>query len=270
MSEKKTKLKWLVTDKLERGVRRKTNLSYGKDWGGWYVKGWEEKASKISERYGKQGIKCWCYWDDDFPESLRSIADPPVAIYYRGDLPKNDEVWLAVIGSRKMSSRGKVWVRRIMPELVKERIGIVSGLALGVDGEVHKECVRVGGKTVAVLPTSLDKIYPARHRQLAEKILATGGGLMSEYPLGSELRKSNFLERNRLVAGLSRGVVVIEAARKSGSINTPNWAVEQGKDVWCVEKKPEEENSEGLLDLVVDGARVIKSGGEIVKEIKLN
>jgi len=161
-------------------------------------------------------------------------------------------------------------VRRIVPELVKARIGIVSGLALGVDGEVHKECLRVGGKTIAVLPTGLDRIYPVRHKQLAEKILVAGGGLISEYPLGSELRKSNFLERNRLVSGLSRGVVVIEAARRSGSINTPNWAIDQGKEVWCVDKKPGEENSQGLLDLVADGARVIKSGGEIVKEIKLN
>jgi len=270
MSEKKTKLKWLVTDRLEEGMKRKTCLSYGKDWGGWYVKGWEEKASKISERYGSLKIKSCCYWDDDFPELLRNIADPPVVIYYRGKLPKKDEVWLAVIGSRKISSQGKVWVRRIVPELVKARIGIVSGLALGVDGEVHKECLRVGGKTIAVLPTGLDRIYPVRHKQLAEKILVAGGGLISEYPLGSELRKSNFLERNRLVSGLSRGVVVIEAARRSGSINTPNWAIDQGKEVWCVDKKPGEENSQGLLDLVADGARVIKSGGEIVKEIKLN
>jgi len=260
----------MVTEMLEGGTSRKVILSYGKDWGGWVKISGGEKMGKISERYGKLGIKCVCFWDEDFPESLREIADPPVSIYYKGKLPENGEVWVAVIGSRQMSDKGRGWVKKIVPELVKERVGIVSGLAIGVDGLVHEECLRTGGRTVAVLPVGLDRVYPLRHERLLENILKRGGGVVSEYPMGSELRRSNFLERNRLVAGLSRGVVVIEAARRSGSISTPNFAVDQGKEVWCVKKEKGERNSDGLFDLVADGARVVKSGGEIVREIKLH
>lgn len=270
MKSEKSSLKWLITEMLEKGEERKTILNYGKDWGGWVKLGKEVDVGKISERYGKLGIKCIDFWDEKFPKSLREIADPPVVIYYRGRLPKKNEVWVAVIGSRKVSSEGERWVKKIVPELVKEGVGIISGLAIGVDGLVHEECLRVGGRTVAVLPVGLERVYPLRHRGLVERILKQGGGVVSEYPVGSELRRSNFLERNRLVSGLSRGVVVIEAARRSGSISTPNFAIDQGKEVWCVKKKRGEVNSEGLLDLVADGARVIESGDEIIKGIKLH
>lgn len=270
MKKQKKSLKWMITGMLEKEEGRKTILSYGKDWGGWIKLEKKVSMGKISERYGKLGIKSVCFWDENFPESLREIADPPVAIYYKGRLPKKDEVWVALIGSRKVSSEGERWVRKIVPELVKEGVGIVSGLAIGVDGLVHEECLRVGGRTVAVLPVGLERVYPLRHRGLVERILEQGGGVMSEYPVGSELRRSNFLERNRLVSGLSRGVVVIEAARRSGSISTPNFAVDQGKEVWCVKKKRGETNSEGLLDLVADGASVVESGDEIIKGIKLH
>ena len=270
MKREKESLKWLITGMLEEGVSRKTILGYGKDWGGWVKLDKEIKVGKISERYGKLGIECITHWDEDFPESLKEIADPPVAIYYQGKLPKKNEVWVAVIGSRKVSSEGRKWVRKIVPELVKEGVGIVSGLAIGVDGLVHEECLKTGGRTVAVLPAGLERVYPLRHKGLMERILKQGGGVMSEYPEGSELRRSNFLERNRLVSGLSRGVVVIEAAKRSGSISTPNFAVDQGKEVWCVKKEKGEVNSEGLLDLVADGAKVVKSGDEIIREIKLH
>ena len=270
MSRQKSDLKWLVTETIERGGSRKMCLNYGKDWGGWQKLRQRVNVSKISEQYTNLGIKCCCFWDDDFPQSLREIADPPVVFYYKGVLPKNDEVWLAVVGSRQMSEKGRWWVEKLVPELVRERVGLVSGLALGVDGLVHEECLKAGGKTVAVLPVSLERVYPKRHEWLVREILRRGGGVVSEYPLGNELRRSNFLERNRLVAGLSRGVVVIEAARRSGSISTPNFAADQGKEVWCVEKKRGERNSQGLLDLVTDGAKVVKSGAEIIEEIELH
>lgn len=270
MKSEKNSLKWLITEMLEKGEGRKTILNYGKDWGGWIELEGKANVGKISEQYGKLGIKSIDFWDEKFPKNLREIADPPVVIYYQGRLPKKNEVWVAVIGSRKVSPEGERWVKKIVPELVKEGVGIVSGLALGVDGLVHEECLRAGGRTVAVLPVGLERVYPLRHKGLVERILKQGGGVVSEYPVGSELKRSNFLERNRLVSGLSRGVVVIEAARRSGSISTPNFAVDQGKEVWCVKKKRGEVNSEGLLDLVADGARVIESGDEIIKGIKLH
>lgn len=270
MKKEKKSLKWLITEMLEKGEERKTILSYGKDWGGWIKLEGKVDVGKISERYSRLGIKCVSFWDEKFPRSLREIADPPVVIYYQGKLPEKNEVWVAVIGSRKVSNVGERWVKKIVPELVKGGVGIVSGLAIGVDGLVHQECLRAGGRTVAVLPVGLERVYPLRHKRLVERILEQGGGVVSEYPVGSELRRSNFLERNRLVSGLSRGVVVIEAARRSGSISTPNFAVDQGKEVWCVKKKRGEVNSEGLLDLVADGARVVENGDEIIREIKLN
>lgn len=270
MKKEKRNLKWLITELLDRGVKRKTILSYGKDWGGWRRLEGEVNVSNISEQYMKLGIKCLSFWDDDFPKSLKEIADPPVVIYFKGRLPENDEVWVAMIGSRQVTDEGRKWVKKIVPELVEKGVGVVSGLALGVDSLVHEECLQVRGRTVAVLPVGLERVYPLRHERLLEKMLDRGGGVMSEYPVGTELRRSNFLERNRLVSGLSRGVVVIEAARRSGSISTPNFANDQGKDVWCVKKKQGEINSEGLLDLVADGAMMVESGDEIIEQITLN
>jgi len=200
----------------------------------------------------------------DFPEALRDIPQSPVQIYVLGNL---DELLalprLAVVGSRKVSPYGKAVTTKLAGEAAGRGIVIVSGLALGVDGLAHQAALQAGGKTIAVLPAGLDKIYPATHRQLAMKILEQGGALVTEYPDGTEPFKTNFLERNRLIAGLSDAVMITEAAERSGSLNTANHALEQGRTVMAVPGNITSLLSVGTNNLIKAGAQPVTSISDI-------
>ena len=154
-----------------------------------------------------------------------------------------------------------------MPALVAAGYGIVSGLAYGTDTLVHQPCLAVGGYTIAVLATDLDHVYPKENIELAENIVKSGGCLLSEHPLGNVTKRSDFLERNRIVSGLCMGTLVIEAAARSGSISTPNFAIDQGREVWCVAAKPGEPNSEGILALIEDGAYEVFTSEEMINSL---
>lgn len=255
--------KWQVVELLNRGVGRKSILSFADTMGKgeWLFK--EGETDKLCEQYEKLVINIVCYWEDKFPEPLKNIPDPPVALFYRGVLPGAGERLVAVVGSRDLSERGRVAAKAIVRELVKDKLGVVSGLAIGTDTEVHQQCLKSGGRTVAVLPCGLETVYPWRNRRLAGDIVESGGCLVSEYPMGTVINKRNFLERNRIVSGLSRAIVVTEAGLRSGSISTPNFAVDQGRDVWCVRARVGEKNSEGILQLIEDGASVVEAGEDI-------
>lgn len=217
-----------------------------------------------SVQYMTLRIKRSSVLDENYPRSLIEIPDYPVMIFYQGKEIKNNEIVVAVVGSRLMSERGKRAIEKIIPVLVQSGVVIVSGLAIGVDTHVHEVVLDCGGRTIAVLPGPLDYIYPVRNRILAKRIIASNGTLVSEYPLGTAIERKNFLERNRIVAGLSRGVLVIEAGEKSGSIATPNYALDQGREVWCVPAKVGELNSEGVINLIDDGASSITTAEEIL------
>src|SRR3989344_6441886 len=170
----------------------------------------------------------------EFPEKLRQIPQPPKELFYLcQDINK---IWerpaVAVVGSRKVTPYGRQVTTKLARELASSGIVIVSGLALGVDGLAHEAALEAGGLTVAVMPCGLNRIYPAAHHSLARRILLAGGALISEYPETNEPRDFQFVARNRLVAGLSRGVLITEAAEKSGSLHTANFALEQGKEVF--------------------------------------
>ncbi len=177
-------------------------------------------------------ISNYSYNSADYPDSLRQLEKPPKSINVLGTLPKDSLV--AVVGSRRPTAYGEQVTYNIVTELVQAGAVIVSGLAYGIDSIAHRAALDAGGKTVAVLAHGLDQIYPAGHRGLAKEILATGGALVSEYDVGTEAFKGNFVERNRIIAALSMGVLVTEAAAKSGSLITARDAGQLGRTIMAV------------------------------------
>jgi DNA processing protein len=205
-----------------------------------------------------------------FPAQLAPIPEPPSQLYYIGDLTSLlDLPRLGVVGSRKVSAYGKSVTLKLAKEASEQGIVIVSGLALGVDGLAHQAALEAGGKTIAVLPSGLDKIYPASHLQLAERILQQGGALISEYPYGTEAFKRNFIARNRIISGLSDAVLITEAAVKSGSLHTANFAREQGKILMAVPGNITSELSAGTNNLIKLGATPITEIRDILATMNL-
>lgn len=190
-----------------------------------------------------------------YPESLKRLSDPPRQLFYSGDIeaifaaPK-----LAIVGSRKVSPYGRQVTEKLAREAAEQGIAIISGLALGIDGIAHQAALDSKGLTLAVLPGGLDKIYPASHHHLAERIFKSGGAFISEYPVGTQPFKTNFVARNRIVAGIADAVLITEAAVKSGSIHTANFALEQGKTVLAVPGNITSDLSKGTNNLIKAGA----------------
>lgn len=208
--------------------------------------------------------------EDSYPHLLRQITDPPKQLYFRGKMVQDQEKCIGVVGSRCFSDRGRRVVIDWIPRLVKAGFTIISGLAIGIDSLVHEECIKAGGRTVAVVPAGIDPVYPKRNKYLAERIIMTGGCVISEYPNNSIIDRGKFLRRNRIVSGLSLGVLVIEAGERSGSINTPGWAAEQGREVWCVSCKRGDLNSEGIIGLIEDGANEVSRVEDVLESFYCN
>ena len=193
-------------------------------------------------------------WDDPaYPERLRQIKQSPFVIYLKGNLIE-DDIWsVAVVGTRRFSPYGRQVTELLTRTLAEQGITIISGLARGIDGIAHQQALDAGGRTLAVLGSGLDQIYPPEHRGLAEKI-SKQGGLISDYPPGTPPDGSNFPPRNRIISALSKAVLVIEAGRKSGSLITANYAAEQGKEVFAVPGKITAPLSKGTNQLIKVGA----------------
>lgn len=219
-----------------------------------------------------ENIKICRYLDPDYPYLLKQIYAPPPFFYYRGNISNlNSQLTLGVVGSRKQSSYGKMVLENFVPGLTKNNFAIISGLALGTDGYAHKTCLENNGYTVAVLGCGLDDetIYPQSNFYLAKKILDSGGALISEYPIKSPSIKFHFPVRNRLISGLSRGVLVVEAAEKSGSLITAVTALEQGRDVFAVPGSIFSETSHGTNTLINKGAICAQNFTDILKHYKI-
>jgi DNA processing protein len=207
----------------------------------------------------------------DYPSALSQLDRPPQALFYMGELPDIlQRPRVAIVGSRKMSAYGKAVTAKLAGELAEQGIVIISGLALGVDGCAHQAALDVGGLTLAILPTSLDDIYPKSHRNLANKIIEKGGAIVSEYD-GSELiGRWNFIHRNRIVAALSQAVIITEAALKSGSLHTARFALELGRDVLAVPGNILSQTSEGANNLLKSGAAPVTSSNDILHILGLS
>lgn len=199
-----------------------------------------------------------------WPGGLREIASPPQQLYVSGTLKELlSKPRLAVVGSRKVTAYGRAVTQQLVGECARAGVVIVSGLALGVDSIAHQTAIDTGGYTVAVLPSGLDKIYPASHKQLAKTILQKNGALVSEYPEGTPPLKQHFIARNRLVAGLADAVLITEAAERSGTLHTANFALEQGKTVMAVPGNITSPYSVGTNNLIKAGALPITSADDI-------
>lgn len=207
----------------------------------------------------------------EYPESLKEIKDPPQILYYRGEL-KKEEKCLAVVGARRCSSYGKQAAEKISQELIDAGLTIISGLAPGIDTVAHRTAVKNKKRTIAVLGTGLDDdtIYPQENLKLAQEILENGGCLISEYPTGIHGTKFTFPQRNRIISGLSLGVLVVEAKRKSGALITAGWARQQGKKFFAVPGSIYSINSKGCHYLIKKGAKLVESANDILEDLNFN
>ncbi len=204
--------------------------------------------------------------DNDYPEMFRNMEDAPVMFYAKGGMQKEDRFAIAIVGSRKYSPYGKFAAEKMASDLSALGFTIVSGMARGIDTLAHIAAIKSGGRTVAVLGSGLDVPYPPENKMLIEKI-SDSGCVVSEFPPGAKPDKENFPRRNRLISGLSMGVVVIEATSDSGSLITAQYAADQGKEVFAVPGNINSANSAGTNRLIKDGAKLVQGVEDIVEEL---
>lgn len=207
---------------------------------------------------------------DQIPEQLRIIHSAPKQLFLLGEPIKPDEQRITIVGARKSTHYGREVTEMLASDLTRAGAVIVSGLALGIDSIAHKACLDAGGRTIAVLPCGLDEIYPATHRNLAKEILARGGTLLSEYDIGTPALRQHFIARNRLVSGLSKAVIVIEAAQRSGTLITAGFALDQNRDVFALPGNITSPNSVGTNTLIESGAQIITSSARLIEQLGLS
>jgi len=232
----------------------------------WTIEDIRSQAEKDALQAQKLGIKRVTYREDAYPPPLKEIYDPPIVLFYRGALPNPGKTLVAVVGTRKPSSQAKVRAFALGRELGKAGFPVVSGLALGIDSMAHRGNIEGGAPTVAVLGSGPDMVYPPSNRDLARRILETGGLILSEYPPGTGPFKWNFPARNRIISGLSRGTVVVEAPEKSGALITANFAKDEGRDLWMDVTGLNSKRGGGMAKFVEEGAMTLSSIADILAE----
>ncbi|MFN3761854.1 MAG: DNA-processing protein DprA [Anaerolineae bacterium] len=208
-------------------------------------------------------------WEDEaYPRLLAEIPDPPPVLYVRGELKPEDAWAVAVVGTRRASTYGREVTRRLVTVLAQSGVTIVSGLARGIDAVAHQTALEAGGRTVAVMGCGIDLVYPPEHRDLARRI-AGQGALVTEYPPGTPPEPGNFPPRNRIISGLSLGVLITEAGRDSGALITADYAAEQGRDVFAVPGSILSAGCAGTNRLIQDGAKPVLDAADILQELNL-
>jgi DNA processing protein len=207
--------------------------------------------------------------DKDYPENLKEIYDPPYLLYMMGELKEADKNALAIVGSRRASYYGLSTAEKFGFSLASRGITIVSGLARGIDTSAHRGAFKSGGRTLAVLGSGLSNLYPKENKKLAEDI-SKNGAIISEFPMEYPPFKQNFPRRNRVISGLSKGVVVVEAAERSGALITADFALEQGREVFAIPGKVDSFTSGGTHNLIKQGAKLVTSIEDILEELKLD
>ncbi|MDI9570247.1 MAG: DNA-processing protein DprA [Pseudomonadota bacterium] len=226
---------------------------------------WERVAAEL-ERARELPTTIMTCQDPRFPRRLLFIYDPPFLLYVHGEL-RPDDVNVALVGSRKASAYGKYTTERLSRELSLHGITVVSGMARGIDTAAHRGALAVKGRTIAVLGSGIDVIYPPENEWLAREI-AQSGAVVSEFPLGTPPNAPNFPARNRIISGMSLGVVVVEASEKSGSLITARIALEQGREVFAVPGGIDAAGSRGTNRLIKEGAKLVENVQDILDEIK--
>lgn len=205
--------------------------------------------------------------DARYPSLLKAIPDAPTRLFCLGQLPQPDALCVAIVGTRKATVQGKMIARQIAKELAAEGIIIVSGLAIGVDTVAHEGALEAKGKTIAVLANGLHNIYPAQNATLANALTTAGGAIISEYASHTPAYPSRFLERNRIVSGLCVATIVVEAPKKSGTLATARFALEQGRELFVIPGPADHENYAGSHSLIREGARLAATAADICEDL---
>ena len=206
--------------------------------------------------------------DDKYPRRLKDIAQPPPLLFLRGEITVQDEWAVAIVGTRKVTPYGQDVAEEVARFLANNKVTVVSGLARGVDSIAHTAALKAGGRTIGVLGSGVDEIYPPENRGLANQIIETGS-IISNYPLGTKPEAGNFPPRNRIIAGISIAVVIVEAGKKSGALITANFANEQGRDVYAVPGKIHSSQSMGPNQLIKDGAHPLLRPEDLIDALDL-
>jgi DNA processing protein len=229
-----------------------------------------QRANKELLVCRKRGIGVVTPENLDYPRLLSEIHDPPPVLYYIGKLPTQDKLLIGVVGSRKATRYGRSVAARVVTELCRAEVGIVSGLAVGIDSAAHQACLKGSGYTVAVLGNGVDVFYPSGNRGLQRAVIDKGGCVISEFPPGTGPRAGHFPRRNRIISGLGRGLLVVEAGLKSGAMITVGFALEQGREVFSVPGNIDSAQSAGTNHLIRLGAKPVLSVRDVLEEFGLD
>ena len=208
--------------------------------------------------------------DNEYPPLLKEVENAPSVLYVRGSLPEVQTSTIAIVGTRKATKASKELAYETARDLAKAGVTVISGLAMGIDTEAHRGTLDAGGTTVAVLGNGIDSVYPAQNEKLARAILENGGGIISEYGPAEPSFAWRFIERNRIISGLSLGVVVIEAPERSGAISTARFAAEQGRSVFVFPSSPHNRSYAGSHELIRDGATLVTNTAQILEDLGIN
>jgi DNA processing protein len=233
-------------------------------------KGKIEEATKWElDRINDLNIKITSLWDADYPELLKNIYDPPLLLYYKGEISESDKYSVAIVGTRKPTEYGRIQAHRITSELASQNITIVSGLARGIDSVAHASALKSNGRTISVIGSGLNVIYPPENRKLFEEI-SEKGIIFSEYNLDTPPEAGNFPQRNRIISGLSLGCVVVESGIRGGALQTAHFALDQNREVFAIPGNLGVKQSEGTNDLIQRcGAKLVKNAEDIFAELDL-
>jgi DNA processing protein len=228
----------------------------------------ERAAESEMRECARRGVRLVAWGERSYPALLAVTCDPPPVLWVRGSLQPDDGArGVAVVGARRATVGGRALARSMARELAAARVSVVSGLALGIDGEAHRGALDGGGHTVAVLGSGLGQLYPSAHVELARSIERAGGALVSEFPLETPPYKGNFPRRNRVIAGWTPGVVVVEAATRSGALVTARLALEEGREVMAVPGHPGAELAAGTNSLIRDGATLVRGAADVAEQL---
>jgi len=225
-----------------------------------------KEAEAAKEAAAKSQYRILAFGDEDYPPQLAQIADPPLVLYVLGDVKALSEFAVAIVGTRRPTAYGSSVAGRLARELAERRLVIVSGLARGIDSASHRGALEAKGKTVAVLGSGLDVIYPRENKRLVEEIVGSGGTMISEFPPGTPPAPENFPIRNRIISGLTLGTVIVEAAEYSGSLITARLALEQNREVFAVPGNITSAQSFGPNHLIKQGAKLVDQWFDVVEE----
>lgn len=228
----------------------------------------EKEVQVQLSRLNKAEARLITFWDKEFPENLKRIYDPPVMLFMRGELSTSDKYSVAIVGTRNPTTYGKHIAERFAAELSEQGITVVSGLARGIDTISHTTAVRSGGRTIAVLGSGVDVIYPGENRRLSEQILLNGA-IVSEYYMGAKPDAVNFPRRNRIISGISLGTIIVETDVNGGAMITASAALDQNREVFAVPGNVTEKKSHGTHKLIKEGrAKLVENIADIIEELR--